>query len=72
MEPLELNNLKIYPISLPTHHNLKSYNCYLVKFDDSLSLIDAGINSEDHWNLLNDTLHTHGFKLSDLTGIYNA
>lgn len=70
MEPLELNNLKIYPIILPTHHNLKSFNCYLVEFDESLYLIDAGINSEDSWNLLNDALHTHGFKLSDLTSIY--
>ncbi|WP_458413427.1 MBL fold metallo-hydrolase [Schinkia sp. CFF1] len=70
MKPLEIGNLLIYPIVLPVHHNLKSFNSYLIKDGYALYLIDAGINNENYWNLFNETLHTHGFTLHDLSGIY--
>ncbi|HHY73265.1 MAG TPA: MBL fold metallo-hydrolase [Bacillus bacterium] len=70
MEPLEIGNLKIYPIVLPVHHNLKSFNSYLVKDEYSLTLIDAGINNEDYWNLFIETMSSNGFTIGDLSGIY--
>lgn len=70
MEPIELGELKIYPVILPVSHYLKSYNCYLVEHEHTLYLIDAGIHSDDSWDLLNYTLRTYGFNLKDLNGIY--
>lgn len=69
MEPIKAGNLTIYPIILDVDHKLKSFNSYLVEDGHSLSLIDAGINKEDYWNLFKNTLHTFGFDVGDLTGI---
>jgi glyoxylase-like metal-dependent hydrolase (beta-lactamase superfamily II) len=59
----------VYPISVPTKHSLQSFNFYLLQEQDSLSLIDAGMNTEENWTFLNDTLHNFGFSLEDLRRI---
>lgn len=61
--------MTIYPIILDVDHKLKSFNSYLVDDGHSVSLIDAGINKEEYWDLFISTLHRFGFDLSDLTGI---
>ncbi|MEC1717116.1 MBL fold metallo-hydrolase [Schinkia azotoformans] len=69
MEPIKAGNLTIYPIILDVDHKLKSFNSYLVEDGHSLSLIDAGMNKDEYWNLFTNTLHTFGFEVRDLTGI---
>ena len=69
MEPIKAGNLTIYPIVLDVDHKLKSFNSYLVEDGHTLSLIDAGINKDDYWDLFTNTLQMHGFEVRDITGI---
>lgn len=61
------NDVKIFPIIVPVKSPLKSVNFYLVKTDNSLLLVDAGMNIDDCWQGLNDTLAENGFTLKDIT-----
>jgi glyoxylase-like metal-dependent hydrolase (beta-lactamase superfamily II) len=60
---------EVFPIIVPDRSSLKSINFYLVKQENSLSLIDAGWNNEECWETLNHTLQKNGFALKDLTEI---
>jgi glyoxylase-like metal-dependent hydrolase (beta-lactamase superfamily II) len=60
---------EVTPIIIPQKSSLKSYNFYLVKHGQSLSLIDAGINNEECWNGLISVLDHNGYSLSDLTEV---
>lgn len=61
--------LEIYPIIAPSGLALKSINFYLVKQENSLTLIDAGMNDDVCWNALQKTLKERELSLTDLTGI---
>ncbi len=61
--------LEIFPIIVPVKSSLKSINFYLIKADQSLLLIDAGLNNDDCWRALNKTLSKNGFDISDITHI---
>ncbi|MGE7764177.1 MBL fold metallo-hydrolase [Peribacillus sp. NPDC096540] len=61
--------LEIYPIIAPSALSLKSINFYLVKQDNSLTLIDAGMNDDVCWNALQNTLKENGFTIKDITEI---
>ncbi|MDG4847827.1 MBL fold metallo-hydrolase [Peribacillus frigoritolerans] len=60
---------KIYPIIAPSALSLKSINFYLVKQDESLTLVDAGMNDDVCWNALQQTLNENGFTVGDITEI---
>jgi glyoxylase-like metal-dependent hydrolase (beta-lactamase superfamily II) len=61
---------EVFPIIVPNaSFSLKTVNFYLVKQENSLSLIDAGWNNTACWEALNITLKKNGFKLNDLTEI---
>lgn len=60
---------EIFPIAVPVKNQLKSFNFYLVKTEDTLCLIDAGMNIDDCWNALLDTLKSNGLELKDITHI---
>ncbi|MDQ7863591.1 MBL fold metallo-hydrolase [Peribacillus frigoritolerans] len=60
---------KIYPIIAPSALSLKSINFYLVKQDESLTLVDAGMNDDVCWNALQQTLNANGFTVGDITEI---
>lgn len=60
---------EVIPIIVPDKSSLRSVNFFLVKQQQSLSLIDAGWNNKQCWNALNDELNNHGFCLRDLTEI---
>ncbi|MGG1399907.1 MBL fold metallo-hydrolase [Bacillus salipaludis] len=68
---IELNKacIEVFPIIIPEPSSLKSVNFYLVKQDQSLSLIDAGRNNESCWNGLTDGLKRYGFMIKDITEI---
>ncbi len=63
------NNLEVFPCLVPASNKLKSFNLFLVKHENSLTLIDAGLNTDDCWNSLQKTLKDNDFTLSDITGI---
>ncbi|CAH0207633.1 Hydroxyacylglutathione hydrolase [Peribacillus sp. Bi96] len=60
---------KIFPIMAPSALSLKSINFYLVKQDESLTLVDAGMNDDICWNALQETLKKNGYTLKDITEI---
>ncbi|MFE4896968.1 MBL fold metallo-hydrolase [Peribacillus butanolivorans] len=62
--------LEIYPIIAPSALSLKSINFYLVKQDESLTLVDAGMNDDVCWNALQNTLKENGFTIKDITEIF--
>ncbi|MDQ6600168.1 MBL fold metallo-hydrolase [Bacillus salipaludis] len=68
---IELNKscIEVFPIMIPEPSSLKSVNFYVVKQDQSLSLIDAGWNNEACWNGLMDGLKRNGFTIKDITEI---
>ena len=62
-------HFEVFPIMVPLPNTLKSVNFYIVKQGQSLSLIDAGFNTEECWQALQRTLQQNGFQLCDLTEI---
>ncbi|VEF49052.1 beta-lactamase [Bacillus freudenreichii] len=60
---------KVTPIIVPVKSSLKSINFYLLKKGQSLILVDVGLNNDECWNALNDTLHKNGFGIEDITHI---
>lgn len=57
---------KIYPVIVDTKSYLKSYNFYIVQDKDNTFLIDAGIDTDKCWNLLNNELSHLGLSIKDL------
>ncbi|MFD1781588.1 MBL fold metallo-hydrolase [Fredinandcohnia salidurans] len=62
-------DVEVIPISVPTSNELKSINFFLVKQDSALSLIDAGLNTEECWDSLQKILKKHDYTITDLTEI---
>ncbi|WP_375794190.1 MBL fold metallo-hydrolase [Peribacillus frigoritolerans] len=59
----------VYPIIVPTKYSVKSFNFYIVEDGDYLSLIDAGIDSDECWDQFINTLSEIGYTLKDLSQI---
>jgi glyoxylase-like metal-dependent hydrolase (beta-lactamase superfamily II) len=66
---LKNKNQEVFPIFVPDQSGLKSINFFLVKTNQSLSLIDAGYNTTDCYNELIDTLNVNGYLINDITEI---
>ena len=69
MIPINKNNIEVFPILVPVNNKLKSVNFFLVKQENSLTLIDAGFNTDDCWHHLQMTLKMNGYSLRDITEI---
>jgi glyoxylase-like metal-dependent hydrolase (beta-lactamase superfamily II) len=63
------NSMEVFPVIVPTSSKLKSFNFYLIRQGNSLTLIDTGLNTDDCWNSLQKTLRDHEFTLTDITEI---
>lgn len=63
------SGLKILPVIVPVSTGLRSINFFLVKQENSLTLIDAGLNTDECWEALQNTLKENGYTLHDLTEI---
>lgn len=61
--------MEVFPCLVPASNALKSFNFFLVKHKNSLTLIDAGLNTVDCWNFLQKTLKDHDYTLTDITEI---
>ncbi|KKE78680.1 MBL fold metallo-hydrolase [Oceanobacillus caeni] len=59
----------IFPIMVDAPANLKTVNFYIVKTEQSLSLVDAGFNNKESYKALELTLQENGFSTGDLTEI---
>lgn len=66
---IEKEGWTVIPVILPTESDLKTYNFFLLAQPDSLILIDAGVDTEECWNLFQETLRQNGYSLPDLTSI---
>lgn len=66
---LAKNSMKVYPVIVPVSSGLRSINFYLVKQENSLTLIDAGLNTDACWDALQYTLKENGYNLHDITEI---
>ncbi|WP_078409847.1 MBL fold metallo-hydrolase [Priestia abyssalis] len=62
-------NCSVYPIKVPAKHGLKTFNFYLREDNGSLSLIDAGVNTAECWDVFMNTMAETGFALHDLDRI---
>ncbi|MDQ0245517.1 glyoxylase-like metal-dependent hydrolase (beta-lactamase superfamily II) [Bacillus fengqiuensis] len=62
-------NCSVYPIKVPANHGLKTFNFYLRKEAGSLSLIDAGVDTEECWDAFMSIMTENGFALQDLDRI---
>ena len=62
-------NPVVYPITVPTSSSLLSYNFYLIKNNDSLCLIDAGMDTDKCWNHFMHELKENGFQINDIKAI---
>ncbi|WP_343206466.1 MBL fold metallo-hydrolase [Bacillus sp. B15-48] len=60
---------EIFPVISPAANDLRSINFYVVKYYESLILIDAGINNKTNWNALCSTLAQNDLQVTDLTAI---
>ncbi|MFC0558356.1 MBL fold metallo-hydrolase [Halalkalibacter alkalisediminis] len=69
MIELKKKNYEVFPIVVPNQSGLKSINFYLIKASHSLTLIDAGFNTDDCFTALIHTLNEKGLTLNDLTEI---
>ncbi|WP_285766707.1 MBL fold metallo-hydrolase [Peribacillus sp. SI8-4] len=61
--------MEVFPIIVPFCNKLKSINFYLVRYKDSLILIDAGMDTEDCWRSLQKILEENHYKLIDISAI---
>ncbi|MGM0899791.1 MAG: MBL fold metallo-hydrolase [Bacillota bacterium] len=58
----------VFPVIVPAQ-NLKTINFFLVKHENGLSLIDAGLDNEACWNALQSQLKQNDLRLEDITEI---
>lgn len=63
------SDMMVFPVMVPVSSGLRSINFFLVKQEDSFTLIDAGLNTEECWEALQDTLKQHGYTIHDITEI---
>jgi glyoxylase-like metal-dependent hydrolase (beta-lactamase superfamily II) len=59
----------VYPIIVPAPYSLQSFNFYLIEEAGSLTLLDAGIDTEPCWEQFIQTLNQSGFSVHDLKQI---
>lgn len=64
-----MTNLQVIPVILPTNSNLISFNFYIVQHEGKTFLIDAGINSDECWNLVQKKLKNINRSVRDLDAI---
>lgn len=58
------------PVVVPTPFDVGDVNMYLYEDRGRLTLIDAAVDSDEAWNLLQEALRRRGWTLSDLSGIW--
>ncbi|MBP1156990.1 MULTISPECIES: MBL fold metallo-hydrolase [unclassified Paenibacillus] len=70
MNKIEKNGSTVYPITVPTPYDVGDVNMYLLEANGALTLIDAGIDTDECWDAFMLTLTNNGYSLSDLSQIW--
>lgn len=70
MNPIDKNGCKVYPITVSTPYDVGDVNMYLIEENGKLTLIDAGIDTDECWDALMLTLSQNGYSLSHLSQIW--
>lgn len=59
----------VFPIMAEVNSSLKTINFYVIETNQSLMLVDAGLNTADCRRELDTVLQTNGFSIKDITEI---
>ncbi len=59
---------EVVRIELPTHYPIGPVNVFLIK-DDPLTLVDAGLNNDESWALVQQGIREAGYELGDIERI---
>lgn len=66
---IEKAGCRVYPVTVSTPYDVGDVNMYLLEEAGEITLIDAGMDSDDSWNALCKTLVEQGFTIHDVTQI---
>lgn len=71
MSIVKTNNQTIIPVTVPTPYPVGDVNMYLAQegSGEGLALIDAGVNTDEAWDLLQRSLSAAGYSLKDIRRI---
>ncbi|SDJ37627.1 MBL fold metallo-hydrolase [Paenibacillus naphthalenovorans] len=70
MDKTEKNGCTVYPITVSTPYDVGDVNMYLMEENGNLTLIDAGMDSDECWDAFHLTLSQNGYSLNDLSQIW--
>lgn len=59
----------VIPIIIPTNSMLKTYNCFLIKTNKQLTLVDAAVDDDDSYLFFLEVLKANNLKVSDIDQI---
>jgi len=63
------NQPKVIPVIIPTNSMLRTYNCYLIKGNKEVTLVDAAIDDDEAYNYFLETLADNNLQVKDITQI---
>src|SRR5699024_11637787 len=59
----------VIPIIIPANSMLRTYNCYLIKGNDTLTLVDAVIDDDEAYQIFLDVLEENNIQVKDISEI---
>lgn len=62
-------NSTVIPIIIPTNLMLKTYNCFLIKTNKQVTLVDAAVDDDDSYLFFLEILKENNLKISDIDQI---
>lgn len=65
----ELESLLVIPIIIQTDSMLKTFNCYLIKTNKHLTLVDAAIDDDEAYAFFLEVLKDNDLQVTDITQI---
>src|SRR5699024_3553287 len=65
----QIKNPVVIPIIIPANSMLRTYNCYLIKGNDTLTLVDAAIDDDEAYQIFLDVLEENNLQVKDISEI---
>lgn len=70
-QPVKIEGLTdVFQIEVPTPFAIGPVNVYLIKKENDLLLVDAGVNTDEAWETFQNELKRHGHAPDELTAIF--
>lgn len=63
------NQPTIISVIIPTNSMLRTYNCYLIKGNKEVTLVDAAVDDDEAYNYFLETLQHNNLQVKDITQI---